>query len=664
MAEDKVSLIKRRYQKMRDVAQPIFDQKETNRALYANDITTDETYEYDYTLSDPHVFPIMRNYLSRSNPSQIKIRLDARKPDDYEKRQVNQDLVNWELNEIMLTSLFYRVYYSGFMNGKGYFKDGWKYEPALKIKVKNPDGTLKEERLLRDKINRADARFVRFQDFLVPNPNNPVLREQPYVGEVIQQRVGEMVDENESLKEKGEKPYWDEAFLKRLKESGVKQELLDYQADMVDDGDSKDDLAFKSAYLAMVCIHDLDGNVFYMPLKEDIIINKDTTNRYWHGHYPYGDFTPFPEDDSFFPQGIVDVIADLQIGASEIFNQQMTNARQANNSMWVAGSSAAQTPDWQFRNRPDGIIRVVGDVTQIQQVRAQDNLGPSTRFAADIQNKIERASGISSLYSSGAPGSSVNQTARGAQIIDQNIDTNMKMIIDLFGEQVIKTLGQDFLELNTQYITEEQTFFITGKKGMRDVTSIAPELVTANFDVTVNAESMVKQTPASRQASLQNTITVLQGIETQSQGAIQVDLIPAVEALVDATPDMENVDDVVVSIDEKSKRDLAMLVRGQEVTIKVRDAHKDLVMAASIFYEDHGAELSPESSELFTKYVEDHMRYLQAAAEVQAMSQPQIPQPMGAPGMEAAMGGQGNAEQVMGTQEGTQDGGYNLGAIA
>jgi hypothetical protein len=517
---------------------------------------------------------------------------------------------------------------------------------------------------MRDIVNRADAKFVRFNDILVPNRNEPDIYKQPYILELMQKNVGEMLDENESLTESGEKAYWNEKWLKGLKTDKVKAKLLDYQIDMVTDeggtadgkeGDA-DDLAFRSAYVPLIRMMTIDNKEYYIPMEKDtdIVVNNDTTNRFWHGHYDIIDFTPFPEDDEYCAMALVDVVGDLQIAATEILNQTLTNIRQINNDMWIAGTSAAQTPDWQFKRRPDGIIRVAGDASQVQNIRTQDNTMSAIRTSELVGTKIEKAGGISSLYSSGVPSQNINQTARGAQIIDSNIDTNMRMIIDLFGEQVIKRVGEHFLELNAQYVTEEQTFFITGKKGVRDFVKVGPETITANFDVSVNAERMTKQTPASRQASLQNTITVLQGIAAQSQGAVIVDVTPAVEALVDATPDMENVGEVVVSIDEKGKRDVMSLERGQMPEVKVRDPHKELIMYSNVWFQDHQETYPTEVKDMFQKYLEQHMKFIQSAAQITAMSQPMQPQgpmgPGGAPGM-------GTTE---GTTEGQPGGGYQL----
>lgn len=656
----KADLIRRRFQKIKEFSDPIFDSREINRNLYRSKINADETYEWDYSLVNPQVFPTVRNYLSRSATAQTNVRLDARRKDVVEKRQINQDFVNWELGELWLTSLFYRIYFSSYINGRGYAKTGWRYEPALKIQTTDENGEIVREVVMRDIINRASAKFVRFQDLLIPNRNNPLLQEQPYVIELIPMRVGDMLDENDFLEKKGNKPYWNKEWLSDLRESGVSTKVLDYQADIATDADGKEDLAFRSAYVNLMCMKTLENDEFYIPLEKDggdIIVNEDQVGRFWHGHYPYIDYCPFPEDDEYYNLALVDAIGDIQIASTEVLNQMLTNIRDINNEMWIAGTGAAQTPDWQFQKHPSGIIRVVGDASQVQQVRTQDNTRSALLALQDLDTRGERAGGISSLYASGAPNQSVNQTARGAQIIDQNIDTNMKMIVDLFGEQVIKPLGEHFLELNAQYVTEEQSFYVTGRRGVRDFLAIDPDKVSANFDVTVNTDRMTKQTPASRQASLQNLATQIVGF--QNTAGIQTDVTPIVEALVDSYPELDNVDDIIISVDEKAKRDISLLERGQMPEIKIRDHHQELIIAVNIHFAENEALYPEEIKQIFTTYAEKHLQYIQAQQQIIAMSQPIIPQAASPDQIQGGINAPGQ-ETTQGTTEGLPGGGYNL----
>jgi hypothetical protein len=667
MTNSKIAeIIDRRYQKIREFTDPIIEQKQLNRALY-NQEYYPELDETDYALSDPYTFMVVRNYISRCNPAHTEVFLDPTNEFMYESKEVNQKFTNWELRELQMTMFYVRLLYSGFINGKAFFNTSWLYEPAVEINEKGEDGEVVRNKIMRNMVNRATASFTRFEDVFVPNQNIPRLRDQPYYLKHVNKTVGEMMEENEALLEQGLEAYWDEKWLKDLKKKGVDKKILDYQMDFPDESEiSKEEMALKSANVAMLCMHTQDGDVYYLPFEgggngvSRKIINKDTTNKYWHGHYPDADFSPFPEDDTFYPQALVDVFADLQIAASELLNLGLTNIRQGTFQMWIAGTPSAQTPDWMFRTRPDGIIRVVGDPTQIQPIRVVDNSRSTMNMAQEVGQRIEKGSGISSLYASGAGNQQVNQTARGAQILDQNIDTNVQMVRDNLSEQVVKVIAEDFMELNAQYVTEEQTFNVTGKMGLSELVKIAPEQVSANFNVSVNQEMLKKQTPASKQASIQNTSMILQNMSNQSQGALQIDMAPIAEALVHNTPEMENVSGIVVSVDEKGKRDIMMLERGQMPEIKVRDPHMELIQMVSVHFDEI---LVDESiAQLFEKYVEKHLKYIQSEQEIQAMSQPQIPGGMGAGGLEQAMMG-GGGEQMGPDQAGVEGQGYNLDTI-
>jgi hypothetical protein len=601
-------LVKQRLTKAQDLFEPVADSRELNRNLYKGYLQTDENYEWDYALVDQQVFPLIRNYIARSNPSMTKIRLEARKDDDIERRQVNQDFVNWEIGELPLTTLLTRAFFSNYITGKAYFKTGWKYDPRVLVTNEGHDYEM------RPLTNRADLKFVRFNNILVPNRNIPDLYEQPYFFELMQLRVGDMLKDNATYGYE----FWDKKFIADLKKGGVTGKLLNYEADFVTDSDTKDEMAFQSATFPSVCMKTLENDVIYVPLVGDTdrIINKQRENPFWHGHYDIIDMTAFPEDDEFYSMSVVDAVGDNQIASTEVLNQMLTNIRGINNEMWISGSSAAATPDYMFKKRPDGIIRVAGDPTQITNVRQQDSTSSMLRVKQELNTGFEKIGGISSLYSSGAGEQSINQTARGAQVIDKNIETNIQMILDLFGEQVLERVGDHFQQLNAQYVTEDQTFHVTGKKGVRSLIQIKPDEVSANFDVYTYPEAMIKQTPASRQASLQNFLGVLKS-DVQGTG-VQVDVVPVVEALIDAYPEMENIEDIVIDTDEKAKRDYLSLERGQLPDIKVRDDHTALLQVVSIHFEDNQANYTPDIVKLFMDYAKKHMQYLQAAKQIAA----------------------------------------------
>lgn len=639
----------RRLRKAQELSEDVFDKVEINRNLYKGYMQTDDRYEWDYSLVDQQVFPLIRNYIARSNPSMTKIRCEARKPEDFEKRQVNQDFINWEIGELPLTQLLTRGFFSNYVGGKAFYKTGWKYEP--RVLIQNGQYTFE----MRPLINRADLKFVRFNNILIPDRNVPFLADQEYVFELMQMTPGQMLKDNETYGYE----YWSKQYINKLRKAGVQSKTLDYEAEFVQDADTMDEIAFRAAKIRTVCMHTKDGEVFYIPLDDPgEIINKDRENPYWHGHYPYLEMCAFPEDDEFYSMSVIDAVGDLQIAGTENLNQLLTNSRAQNDEMWITSSDAATTPDWMFKHRPGGVIRTNSDPTETQQIKTNNSIDAMLRVGQEITTRFERTGGISSLYSSGAPSKSINQTARGAQIIDSNIDTNIQMIMDLFGEQVLAPLGNHFQELNAQYVTEEQSFAVTGKKNVRSLLQIGPDRISANFDIYTYPEAMVKQTPASRQASLQNLASTINR-EIVPAGVV-VDMVPIAENLIDSYPEMENVEDIVVSIDEKAKRDYTMIERGQMPEIKVRDPHMELIQVVSIHFEENQMNYTPEIQALFEQYAQKHIQFLQSEQEIKAMMAPPPMMPLDA-GANMDGANPGTIPENMGTG-GPQN--YDLGNIA
>lgn len=527
--------IKTRFRTLQDNQTEIFDRVEQYKAMYHCEMTPDESYPWDYQLTDPQIFPAIRSHLARMNPAEARIVLIGQ----GENREVNQQLVNWELNEILITQLMYRLMYSGFMAGHGYAKTGWYYKPALKVK------TDRGEKVMRSIQNRADAIFTRFNDLFIPNRNIPEIHAQPYLIERVSMRFGDMLDEQEATE------YWKPDLVKKIQEKKMFTNTLDYGVDLPNEDAGKEESLLRSQYVSLLRMTTADAEEFWTMEKGDKeILNKDTDNRYWHGHYDYIDFAPFPEDDEFFSMGIPHTIADLEIALSSTLNQLLTNGRKAGNSMWLVGEGGKQVPDWMFTDRPNGVVRVKGPLADYQRLdfnNAASQEVLSLRQA--LQTTSEKTSGISSLYASGVASSpQVNKTATGAQIIDQNIDQNLQLLISLFGAQVLKTMGEHFLELNQQYITEEQTIEITGKNGQYDYVRVSPDQVSADFKVKASPERLLKASPAVKLASLQNTLTIL-----ETQKSVKVDTKPLYEELIRETPGLEDIDAASVILDPEKK---------------------------------------------------------------------------------------------------------------
>ena len=500
-----------------------FDRNRTYTDMYESILNFDEAYPWDYKLVDPAIFQLLRTMMSRLNPENARVDLYARSSKASELRQKNQHVINWELSELNKTMLFYNCILRGLIAGRSYLSTGWLFNPAVKIQSSISG---KESFVMRDIVNRANAINIRFDDLVVGNENEPNIQKQPFIIEHIATRYGEMIDDNK------DKEFWKPDIIKKIKDKKMFLSKLENGYDLPNDatrGVNDEEEYYRNQYVGMLKMTTKDGNVYYTfdSKGTDEILNSNTVNPYWHGHYPYLSFAPFPMDDKFYTQGIVQPLEDLEVALSSSLNQYLTNARKAGNPMWIAGSSASQTPDWQFVNRPDGIIRVAGDVNQIRQAPIADTSQLMIGVRNELSTLFEKSSSISSLYSSGVSSSGaasqVNKTATGAKVIDANIDMNMQMLITLFASQVLTGIGEHFLELNAQYITEEQEVRITGDKGF---IKIKPEEITANFDVIANPDMITKVSPTVRQAALLNLKSTM-----DAEKNVQLDSKPVWKAI-------------------------------------------------------------------------------------------------------------------------------------
>ena len=612
------TLIKSRWNTLASDNQDVLDRNATYTDMYKSILNFDESYPWDYQVVDPAIFQLLRTMMSRLNPDNARVNLLARNQAAAEHRQRNQQVINWELSEMKKTMVFYYSILRGLIAGRSYLSTGWLYNPAVKIQS---DITGKEEFVLRDMVNRAFAKNIRFDDILVPNRNLPDIQDQPYILEHQVLRFGEMLDDNK------DKEFWIPEQLAQIKKKKMFVSKVDGGFDLPTDssyGVKDEDQYIRNQYVGLIKMTTKDNDVFYTfdQKGEDVILNKDTVNPYWHGHYPYLSFAPFPMDDEFHSQGIVQPLEDLEIALTSALNQYLTNARKAGNPMWIAGASASQTPDWQFVNRPDGVIRVAGDANQIRQAPISDTSQLMTNLRGELSVLFEKSSSISSLYSSGVSTSGtsqVNKTATGAKVIDSNIDMNMQMLISLFGCQILAGIGEHFLELNAQYITEEQEIRISGEDDAGFI-RIKPEEITANFDVVANPDTITKTSPVVRQASLLNLKATM-----DAEKNVQLDSKPIWKAIFASYPEIEEVDeDIIIDPEVEAQKAIDAINKGIEPTTNWNQNHKAIRKIVQFHILSVQDSLSDEQVVMFTNYVDELTKWIDSDKIVMSMEQQEM----------------------------------------
>lgn len=612
--ESKIAqLIRSRANTLLNDHQDIFDRVAAYYEMYRTHMEFGDAYPWDYQLVDPAVFSLLIRVMARLNPDGARVDLDPRNSKAYAVREVNQNIINWELGEMNKTLVFYRAIFRGLLAGRAYVRTGWKFNPA--VLVKTGDANQPIEKIMRDMVNRADAANVRFNDVLIPNRNIPDLEQQPYIIERVSMRFGEMLDDNER-EGTGGKKVWKDEYIEQIKKGSLFSTELSGGFKLPEDGKLEDfegvDIFIRNQYVNMWKMQTIEGKVFYVPEKDkDWILNEDVENKYWHGHYDLISWAPFPEDDEFFSLGIVQPVADLEVALTATLNQYLTNARKASNPMWLTGDSAKQTPDWQFTNRPDGVIRTVGDINQTKQITTADTSNTMIAMRQELKGSFENATSMSSLYTGGgSQGAQVNKTATGAKVIDSNIDVNMQLLISLFGAQLLSRIGDHFLELNPQYITEEQEIKITGKKHGGYVT-VDPKDVTGNFSCIANPDTITKISPVTRQATLLN---LKAAADTEKQ--VKIDKKKIWRAIEEAFPEIDNVGELVMDPDAQAQEAIDILEKGIVPEIDSNMDHKIVRQVVQVYMLSNQDEMDDDKITLFTKFVDELSNWIEAQKQI------------------------------------------------
>lgn len=601
------------YNGCHDEMQDWFDNIEIYRQMYQAEASQDDSYEWEYTLIDPKIFPLIRTNLARLNPIDNKLLLQATQEKYEQYRKVNQALINWEIGEMDYDMTIYRTMFAGLMTGIGYSRARWLFKPAKKIKYTNGDGVAVFKNF-SDVENRATLDFVKTTDVVIPDRNIAILAQQPYVVERINYRLGDLEDENEALRAHGKKPKWNEKLLSQIREkTGYYKKDDNYEYTRYEnESELKVDAFVRSRNITCYKYQDLDGNLYIVPLENtDDLLNTKwyQENPYWFDGYDLIDFHPFPEDENYLSMGIVQPVKDLQIAASDILNNYLTAAKQSTNNMWLAGSAAQQTPDWQFVSRPDGVIRVVGDVNQIVPVQKQDTSQSALTMRRELENSFETATSFSSLYQSGASGATnISRTATGAKIIDQNLDQNVQLIVNLFGAQVMQKIGERFMCLNSQFITEEQVINVTGTLGNDDFIKVSPEEITANYKVKALPEKIVKTAPQLKQASLLNLIQQVAPFDGK-----YVNMKPIIQATLNTYNELDGVEDLYPDPEADADDAIRLARKGVIAQTFVNQDHR---MIISIIQKQmlEMPEMMEDETTMNTlmQYIEDQKRWLDA----------------------------------------------------
>ena len=227
--------------------------------------------------------------------------------------------------------------------------------------------------------------------------------------------------------------------------------------------------------------------------RKHIIQDNPLGEVFWHNRFPFILLKNIPMTKEFWGISEIDVTMNLQKEANSLRNQRMDNMNMMLKSYWVLSRNAGVNRKKLEMLAPGDII----ETNDINGIRAERP--PSVdamTFGAEQSNRadIQRAANMTDMVT-GTPTRSQVRNATTANLLDQNAKTRWGLTVLLYTEKM-QRVGQDFLALNSQFLTEAKKLRITGPDGQHyqvpvDYSSIPenPDIfVTLGYELQTNKE--------------------------------------------------------------------------------------------------------------------------------------------------------------------------------
>ncbi len=567
-----------------DAQSDTFDDFARYRALFKSKIVDTADYPWDFTLFDPMTFTTVRNFLTRVVSPNIGVTLQAWNEESRPKTEVNQKIIDWELSEVDFFLKSARHVYQAALYGRGLFLTGWKYEKAKVIEEVDENDNVTRKVVMSPMINRADISNMRIFDLFIANRNNPVLQEQPWIIIRHYRTPGEMKAINEA---RGEDVY----DVKKIKDKDLFVRYIDYGRDVMYNN-NYGDAPFDSGLLETWEMIDKDtGQVTELVARHKELVIRKEDNPYYHGEYPIIDTPFFPEDDEYFNTGIVRPMEDLQMALNTSLNQYMSNASQQINNMWM--TTDLRIPDWEFISRPNGVIHVRGDINNLREVEHKDITQTSMAMQGQIRQNIQRTSGINDYMALGLPQKGTRGTA-ALKMEQENMDENLNFFMTILEQHTLRQVVNQFLKLNAQFLTDEQTIKIAGRHGYSHL-KINPEDVSAEFEPIIIPNSALPKNPVIKLQNLEN----LKAIADKEQ-KIKLNTAPLWKEMFELMG-ITDLDEIVPDDKDEALEENKLIMDNIPVECEANDNHKAHVPIHAHLL------LTEKLSQSQAKAVEDHI---------------------------------------------------------
>jgi hypothetical protein len=475
----------------------------------------------------PYVFATIETIIPRLVGSKPKIEAVPREANDIEKAKMNNNLFNYQWDEMEMKALLKLWVKQTLIYGTGIVKLSWLFAETKKEPVVMPEEVLGGEIETEVKIDKPNAELVDLFDFYI-DPNATTIDDASYIIHRSERDLKELQDNPNYTVPKGlvsqvsEDSYkiQRDAILGLVKPKDInskKIEVLEFWGDY-DFGKGKEPALIVVANNQLL---------------------RAEPNPYAHKQKPFIKMEDTQIPFSFWGIGEVEQMESLQYELNDIRNQRMDNVTLILNRMWKVLKGQVDEEDLVSQA---GQIVHVDNMDALDAFETPDVTGSAYNEETLVKSDMQLVSGVNDITAGGAQGGGKgeagvsNQTATGIALLQEAGNARFKYKLDNI-EDALVSFGKQLLALNQQFLDTPRTLRIVGD-GYTKWVDIEPDNIIGEYDITVEAGSTQPMNKSVRRAEARE---LLQTIMPLVQ--IGIDIKPIIRNLLQ-TYDFTNIDEV------------------------------------------------------------------------------------------------------------------------
>jgi hypothetical protein len=475
----------------------------------------------------PYVFATIETIIPRLVGSKPKIEAVPREANDIEKAKMNNNLFNYQWDEMEMKALLKLWVKQTLIYGTGIVKLSWLFAETKKEPVVMPEEVLGGEIETEVKIDKPNAELVDLFDFYI-DPNATTIDDASYIIHRSERDLKELQDNPNYTVPKGlvsqvsEDSYkiQRDAILGLVKPKDInskKIEVLEFWGDY-DFGKGKEPALIVVANNQLL---------------------RAEPNPYAHKQKPFIKMEDTQIPFSFWGIGEVEQMESLQYELNDIRNQRMDNVTLILNRMWKVLKGQVDEEDLVSQA---GQIVHVDNMDALDAFETPDVTGSAYNEETLVKSDMQLVSGVNDVTAGGAQGKGKgeagvsNQTATGIALLQEAGNARFKYKLDNI-EDALVSFGKQLLALNQQFLDTPRTLRIVGD-GYTKWVDIEPDNIIGEYDITVEAGSTQPMNKSVRRAEARE---LLQTIMPLVQ--IGIDIKPIIRNLLQ-TYDFTNIDEV------------------------------------------------------------------------------------------------------------------------